>query len=184
MTPIDIDCVDGTGRDEVVAEFRTMYPRALRVHSVGHMVRSILGRLGSGGAIRRLRVFGHGAPGVQGLGRSQGGNKATLTYHSISIFAGVLRYRDILSQLTARFHHWNENGANRLGWVELHGCNVGAAGQGDGLVRLLAGLWRVNVAAGTGYQISQPGFEGYYVVAHPDGTVHTKLGTAVRTMST
>lgn len=182
MAHVNIDCVDGTGTDEFVQELRQMYPGALRVDSVGHMVHSVLGRLGSGRQIGRLRIFGHGSPGAQGLGQS---HTVSQPWRMIGIDARcALLFRDTLALLTGRFAHWTVAAApgrpehSRAGWVELHGCDV-AAGGGVLLVTDLASLWGVNVAAGTGTQDWTPGFEGYYVVGHPDGSYDTKMGTEV-----
>jgi hypothetical protein len=168
VVPIDIDCVDGTGTDPESQVDRRLYPRALRVHSLGHMVDSILGYLLAAGSprIRRLRVFAHGAPGRQGLGQSAGGPDATAHYREISI--EYLRYVDILARLRGHFE--------RGGWVELHGCRVGAGIAGHELVRTLSAVWQVRVAAGMGDQTIDPGFEGKYIVGLPNGTVQVKFG--------
>jgi len=193
MSDIDLDCVDGTGNDSVVQTFRRMYPHAQRVHSVGHLVHSILGALGSGRQIRRLRIFGHGAPGYQGLGQSAGGPPATSGYRCIQFSGGDLAYRDVLAQLCGRFARWTDTGlsdghgrahdTDRSGWVEMHGCNVAAGAEGLKLIVELSALWRVNVAGGSGYQIPNPGFEGPYVVAYPNRTLQTKMGTPVTAMT-
>ncbi len=173
MAHMDIDCVDSTGNDETVKTFRRALPMALRVHTVGHMVRSIEHQLGLGRAnkLRRLRVFAHGSPGEQGLGRSQ--NVQAVNYLSIRMSGNELSYRDVLASLQGRFASG--------GWVELHGCSVGQGEPGRRLTLALARLWRVNVLAGTVTQYTSAGFETSYIVAHPNGQVQERSGHQVVT---
>ncbi len=170
---LDLDCVDATGRDETVAWFRQHLPHALRVHSIGHMVRSVQQHLGEAGRIRRLRVFGHGAPGIQGLGRSHEYHPKR-PYLNIQVSKGQLQYRDVLSDLQGRF-----STARPRGWVELHGCQVGAGGAGgpgQALALALAQLWQVPIAAGAVIQNTDAGFETCYIVAYPNGRVQWRTG--------
>lgn len=118
-----IDCVDWSiTNDEAMRVFQARLPNALRVNSVGQMVRLIEQRLGDRGQIRRLQIFGKGIAGAQGLGNSRTLFQANL-YNQISIGAdSEVHYRDILGRLTSRFI--------RGGWAELHGCRVGAGAPG------------------------------------------------------
>lgn len=155
--PIDIDCVDGTGTDEAMVLNRALFPDALRVHSVGHMVRSILAVL-SQRRLRRLRIFAHGDPGRQGLGRSAQIGQIGVDYLALQLRDdGTLAHRELLGQLRGKFLPG--------GWAELHGCSV-AGEDGQRLLRELAKAWQVNVAAGIGVQHSAAGWEGNYLVAH------------------
>src|SRR5262245_59910331 len=77
MAILNLDCVDGTGTDDDILYFRGILPYALRVHSVGDMVRRLEERLNpacsdgrSRHQLHRLRIFAHGNSGAQGLGNS------------------------------------------------------------------------------------------------------------------
>jgi hypothetical protein len=169
MANFDIDCIDGTGTDGLARELDRKFPAALRVNSVGQLVRSVESRLGGNqNRIRRLRVFAHGSPGSQGLGRSRDPGPP---YRSIRSAGGSLQFATELGRLRSRFASG--------GWAELHGCSVGAGSAGRSLVVSLASLWGVNVAAGTVVQQpGNPGFETHYVVASPNGSVRERRGVA------
>lgn len=175
---MDIDCVDAGGikNDEAMMAYRRSMPHALHVHSVGHMVRSIDNRLGRNtrNTIRRLRVFGHGTPGGQGLGQSQYmfGPKSR-SYLTIRMAGNHLQYESVLAGLCGKFAPG--------GWVELHGCEVGQGEAGKNLTKALARLWGVNVAAGTVIQQTDAGFETRYIVAQPGGHVMEHTGNYVFT---
>ena len=166
---INIDCVDwqSTG-DAYVSVIQRRLPAALKVNSVGQMVNLIEQRLGSNRRMRRLRIFGHGISGVQGLGNS-GSLFQTNLYNQITIGSNSeVLYADILGRLRTRFLSG--------GWAELHGCNVGASAVGWNLLKGLARLWQVNVAAGTSLQTTAAGFEVAYRVAQPNGQVRWRRG--------
>jgi hypothetical protein len=138
MADVLIDCVDGTGRDDNGFYRRRILPTAIRVNTIGHMVDAIVARLGHSDRIRRLRIFGHGSPGRQGLGNSSVGGIWT---HEISLAYFAVQ-RPYLERLCGHFAPG--------GWVELSGCEVGACTTGANLLRSLAILWDVHVAAGIG----------------------------------
>ena len=172
---INIDCVDCyrvDRNDLAVRIFQQRLPDALRVSSIGHMVDLIEGRLGAAGKMRRLRIFGHGIPGAQGLGNSYHLFTTDL-YNQITLRPGnEVGYADVLGRLTPRF--------DRGGWVELQGCSVGGGPQGWNLLKALAELWQVNVAAATVCQTPDAGFEVQYRVAERGGRVHTRRGNPYR----
>ena len=155
-----IDCVDSMGQDENGHYRRLILPDAIRINTIGQMVSAILGRLGQGDRIQRLRVFGHGCPGYQGLGNSE--RASSDWYHSISMHYWR-QQSPVLSRLCGHFAP--------DGWVELSGCHVGQGSAGQALLLHLAQLWGVEVAAGVEYQSPDPGLEGPVPVAFPDGTV-------------
>lgn len=165
---MDIDCVDWHREgDSSTAADQQHLPDAIRVNSVGQMVRLIDLRLAND-RIRRLRIFGHGDPGVQGLGNSI--SSQTHLYNQITTDTGTrVTYANVLGGLRGKF----AQGA----WVELHGCSVGAGAAGWNLLKGLAQLWQVKVAAGVVDQDDGGGFEGaYYRVAWPDGRVYSRRG--------
>ncbi len=167
MAEMNIDCVDAGGikNDEAMRIYRRNMPNALHVHSVGHMVRSIE---------QRLRIFGHGMPGAQGLGQSLYAlGPKSRSYRIIQMAGNQLEYANVLASLHGRFAQG--------GWVELHGCEVGQGEPGRRLTRALAQLWGVNVAAGTVIQNTSAGFETRYIVARPDGHVSEHTGNYVYT---
>jgi hypothetical protein len=131
------------------------------------MVRFIERYLNPNDLIRRLRVFGHGSRGRQGLGRSRTQGPG---YLEIRMAGGQLQYQDELVRLQGRFAAG--------GWAELHGCSVGDGSEGRALVVALARLWHVSVAAGTFAQWPGGGFEVSYIVARRDGRVVERLGHA------
>lgn len=138
---------------------------ALVVDTVFDMVDRIERRLGSGLKIKRLRVFGHAAPGVQGVG--------VLRSSQIDISTG--RITDISVSDAGRFIMANTGPPlDRLtgrfagdGWVELHGCNVAAGAAGTQLLEYLARLWNVTVKGSQDFQYPGGGLEGRTKTARP-----------------
>jgi hypothetical protein len=119
--------------------------------------------------IDRLRVFGHGSPGVQWVGGGWGasGNPdfTRTRAQTIRFQSGALQDRGLLAALAGRF--------TPGGLVELHGCGVGMSPAGQGLARALAQLWNVRVRAGTQTQNADEAakFEGGFIEAQPNGTI-------------
>jgi hypothetical protein len=170
---INIDCVDWhTADDEAMTILQQRLPNPILVNSVGQMVNLIEGRLRPNGRMRRLRIFGHGIAGVQGLGNSHNLYDTNL-YNQISLGIGSeVLYANMLGRLRDKFAAG--------GWAELMGCSVGGGANGWNLLKALAKLWQVNVAAGTVEQNVDAGFEVQYRVAEPNGAVHTRHGHTVR----
>ena len=166
---MNIDCVDGYSDPTMDMFHEQLGPAALRVDTVGQMVKAIEQQLGKDFLIRRLRIFGHGIPGAQGLGNSYHLFETAL-YRQITLEIGDrAEYANVLGRLRGKFE--------QHGWVELHGCSVGAGANGWNLLKALARLWQAKVAAGVVEQWTTPGFEGaYYRVAWPDGRVYARHG--------
>ncbi len=158
----------------VLQDWLKLHPGALRTLSLRDMINKVLARA-TGTTIDVLMVFGHGAPGVQTVGGGYTGNAPDFTKipgQAIRFSNGFLQDRELLGKLSGRF---TEGGslASPKGLVELHGCGVGLSSVGQGLVRMLADLWKVRVRAGLGMQVADEGdaFEGGYLEANPLGTV-------------
>lgn len=155
MADIDIDVVDGIGTDSTVREDRQLFPHAIRASSVSQMVIAIITRLGPN-RLRRLRIIGHAAAGVQGVADS----RTTMDPNRlIQVDHGVLQNPAILSMLAASF--------GPRGFVELHGCEVARGYSGKMLLADLSALWRVPVRGGVNDQDNRPGFEGPWHSATP-----------------
>ena len=156
MADIDIDVVDGVGRDVTVREDRREFPHAIRATSVSQMVMTIIGRLGPN-RLRRLRIIGHASAGLQGVADS----RTTLDPNRlIQVDAsGRLLNPTILCMLAASFAPG--------GWAELHGCEVAEGYAGKMLLTQLSTLWRVRVRGGIGDQDNRPGFEHQARTATP-----------------
>ncbi|MBI3681900.1 MAG: DUF4347 domain-containing protein [Acidobacteria bacterium] len=161
MSGMSIDVVDGNPSPDdngFVQAAQDALQGEVRVNTVGHMVGQIIRRLGQNGRIRRLRVFGHGNPGSQGLGQSHSNWSPT---HNLAVRSGVLQYATKLGELRNRF----EPG----GWAELHGCEVGAGVAGQLALFELARAWGVPVKASRTDQYVGGGLEGQVIVVWPNG---------------
>ena len=155
--PIDID-VRETGSDVdphssslnmgTLASIQQSLPGAVFADNVTQLMSRILVRLGSE-TIRRLRIFGHGAPGRQFIG---GGLFPGYDQVIGVDAAGGLMSSAVLCQLGGRFA--------RDGLVELHGCSTGAGAPGEALVAKLAIAWRVDVIASRRVQWGNTGGDG------------------------
>jgi hypothetical protein len=158
---MNIDVVDsgsGTDNGHINAQ-RLLHPGAIFAGDVGQMVTLILNRIGTSGNIERLRLFGHAAPGEQGMGNSE---HTVKPYQLIEIDGhGRLTNRDQLARLCGHF------APNAV--VELHGCNIARNHRGRELMRQLSALWNVRVRGGVENQHADAGdrFEGPVVEAHP-----------------
>lgn len=154
-----LDTVGTIRRDQI------NHPQAILVSDINQMVRDILARAGStGSTISRLRFFGHGSSGTQGLANSHSSDKMYSQYLVVDT-SGNLVNRRLLAQLRGHF----APGAI----VELHGCNVVLGHYGRQLLRQLADLWNVRVRGGAETQwadsadiIEGPTIEAYPVPGH------------------
>lgn len=145
-----------------------LHPGAIQSLTVRDMMNKILAKLGPSGSISSMRVFGHGAPGMQYVGAGFGGGSGAEHKPSaqmISAVKGVLQHTSILSMIQGRFD------ANAI--VELHGCSVGKGVGGQQFARALAQYWNVVVRAGTDlqYSDSRDSYEGGYLEAFPNGAI-------------
>lgn len=156
-----IDVVDGSMRDNgFLRQNRAFHPHAVACVSVASMVANVITRA-SGCRIKRLRIFGHGSPGHQGVG---GGRRLGPAQELTVTLFGHLQN---LAELTKLIPHFQGDAL-----VQLHGCSVGKSWRGRSLVRRLADLWHVRVQAALGKQYAdiQDAYEGTdYVEA--DGTI-------------
>ena len=163
MSDIDLDVIDGLGTDGFVQESRRTFPHAIRASSVSQMVIAIIDRLGPN-QLRRLRIIGHGAPGLQGVADS---HNTWEPNRLIRVIGRELQNPTILSMLAASF--------GPRGFAELHGCEVARGYPGKLLLADLSALWRVPVRGGVNDQTNRPGFEGRYHTAAPapgGGTIY------------
>jgi Domain of unknown function (DUF4347) len=146
MATVDVTVVD-RATDPANTIARQTYPDSIPVYSVQSMVDAIINRLNAvarqgptePAVIGRLRIVGHGQPGLQGVGDSQTTRNPRqllgLDRH------GHLMHRGVLMQLRGRFA---SNGR-----VDLHGCQVGRGREGAALLHQLKALWGVPVYAST-----------------------------------
>jgi|SRR6185436_17703104 len=180
MSDLNIDVVS-TGQNDAILAVGEMLPNKIVAMNVPHMLLQINARLGSMHKLRRLRLFGHGAPGLVCVGNVPAGlnlNSAeeNLSQHSLATIRCVahrivnptgqtmpteyfLLNAEPLGQLTNRF-------ANS-GWAEIHACHVAEGNIGERLLSMLASLWRVPVAGARGDQIPGGGLENTMIVARP-----------------
>jgi Domain of unknown function (DUF4347) len=146
MVTIEVTVVDRS-TDPANTIARQTYPDSIPAYSVQSMVDGIQQRLASAArqsptepvVIGRLRIVGHGSPGLQGMGDS------LTTQNPRQLIAldrhGHLLNRGVLLQLRGRFA--------RDARVELHGCSAGRGRQGAALLHQLKALWGVGVYAGS-----------------------------------
>jgi hypothetical protein len=175
MADMNIDVVDGIGRDGYARAVRRRLERIsdpILVNSAASLVALVLGRLG-GNRLRRLRIFGHGTGGQQGLGNSRApGPLQEIAVHCTGhteSSCGAISNQNHLRSLTGHFA--------RDGWVELLGCDVADGVQGRSLLRQLAALWNVPVKASEDDQFprsARRGLRGQVVVAYPSGAVEVR----------
>lgn len=189
---MNIDVLSSTYvNDPAIVAFGSALPHALRGEYVADMVDRICERLGAIGRIRRLRIIGHGGPGLVMVG---GGNVRSWTpgfytqremlercaLHILGVWP-----REFTGRQTGRtwrdYPLLNDLSLRRLaskfspgGWAELHGCHVAEGDAGKELLKQLAALWGVSVKAGTGEQFAGGGFENEVFVAAPDGRLQRR----------
>lgn len=153
---------------------------AFLVDTAQDMVQRIGLRLGPGLKIERLRIFGHGGPGVVQLGRLMHARvdptgQVTVPGVSNSRVTSDLNRLIMLGPegdiLNGQFLRGLRDRFARGGWCELHCCNVAARQKGKDLLKALARLWNVNVAGSEDLQYPGRGLEGTRYVARPNGTV-------------
>ncbi len=145
MPRLTLTALDYTGGFSTVAIARNTYPDAILAYSVTHMVDEILERMSrvpSRGSndpvvIELLRICGHAAPGIQGMGDSQNGSANLAENNRRQIIAvdqhGYLLNRGALVRLRGCFDNRSV--------VELHGCFIAQGPAGARLLRALSDLW-------------------------------------------
>lgn len=107
----------------------------IRATSKEDMVKKVLDELGPHDCIRKLRIVGHGAPGVISVGAGQG-------YGDCMEINGKDDWKTVLSPLKDKFC--------KVGKIVLIGCNVGACEKGRDKLKALADYFGVPVEAPTG----------------------------------
>jgi hypothetical protein len=142
------------------------------VHNTVELV-GIVTRRCNDGDLRRLRIFGHGSPGSQGLGNSVNmGNVLAIP------LPGGISWEWMLLRNIA--HCFGPDG-----YLQLHGCQVGAGQQGKRYVSELARILNVPVSASVWNQRvgvgSSDQFEAEYIEAipQPGGGVSVQLRQCV-----
>lgn len=159
MALFDLDVMDGHASYRHSANvLRQSLPRPpVRVNGLRDIVTLAVQRSWSGDQLRRLRVFGHGSAGAQGLSDSVHGQ-------------GVLPAADRISAVWVELCNLGHC-FDRSGWMELHGCNVGDGEVGKRYVATLARTLGVRVRAGRGTQTIGAGttrrYENFWVEATP-----------------
>ena len=159
MAIFDLDVMDGhTSYGQSASLLRRSLPRSpLRVNSLGDIVTLAVRRSWGGDRLRRLRVFGHGSAGTQGLSDS---------VHGRSVLPAADRISAAWMELCNLGHCFD-----RGGWIELHGCSVADGEVGKRYVASLARTIGVRVRAGRGAQTigggTTRGFENFWVEATP-----------------
>lgn len=203
MAEILIDIIsEGPSTDVAILNVRQSLPNAIVCVNIPDMVDRIQRQLGAQGSIKRLRIFGHGAPGLACVGNvpatlSLANENQQIQMNSSKIITlieqiginrqGVVMQRnhallneDRLALLRGRF--------SRQGWVELHACKVAHGAPGEALLKKLASVWQVQVKGGVVDQVAGGGLEGTSLVAYPSGQIqsrppsppaHTSAGCAV-----
>jgi hypothetical protein len=135
------------------------------------MVNRILNTLGPANKLHRLRIFGHGNEGVQGVSNSRHAPLSqTISVQCRGGVCGPLTNQNHLQRLSGRFA--------LDGWAELCGCDVGDGVQGLELLQRLAALWNVPVKASEDRQKprhARRGLGGDVVAARPNGTIYVPV---------
>lgn len=125
------------------------------------------------GDLRRLRIFGHGAPGGQGLGNSVNMENVLAIPQRAGISWEWMLLRNIA-------HCFGPDG-----YLQLLGCSVGAGLEGKRYVSELARILNVPVSAGIWKQTSGGGTSGQFEIAYieaipqPGGGVSVQLRQCV-----
>jgi hypothetical protein len=171
--PIDINVVEtGTDVDPNDVSLNrgtlrslqaTLLPGAVAARDVSDMVSRILRRLtaapenGRPAAIRHLRIYGHGVSGSQFIaGGLEPNNDQVIGVDP----GGGLLSAAVLSRLAGHFAP--------DGFVELHGCNVGAGPAGRILIGKLATVWQVTVHSSSRVQVGSTAGAGMVTpLQHP-----------------
>ena len=200
MPNIHIDVVsDGPSSDVAILAVREVLADELTCTSVLDMVDQVQGRVGVSDRIGRLRIFGHGNPGIVCIGRvSASTSLSSLNMTDLSKIIGVVRQEGVAQTgetVRTSYPLFNEDALRRLapkfsrdGWVELHACRAASGELGEQLLRRLAELWQVLVKGGIEDQFAGGGIEGMAIVAFPNGSVqrrppapppHTRAGCSV-----
>ncbi len=186
MSETNIDIVStGSSEDIAILNVRNQLSDELVCNSVIGMVSQIEQQLSPNEQIRRLRMFGHGAPGLICIGSVP----ATLTLSSaqqvldqnadktLRVVHHVIQ-NDRGQTVRDAYPLLNEHSLQRLtsrfaagAWAELHACNVAEGALGEALLKSLARMWNIMVKAGTGDQVIGGGLENTVVVAYPNGSI-------------
>jgi hypothetical protein len=137
------------------------------------------------GGLSKLIIKGHGASGLQAMGLGSGevrhanGTKTSAydktldtdarLQHSVlnADYLSKETNRQVLSLITPYF--------NAKGSVDLFGCHTASGGKGQELLKTLASIWKVPVAASTWYNWkASTTMKGSLVTASADGKIDEK----------
>jgi len=155
MPIVDLDVMDGSisYAFSAMCLVRDLNAVPEPVHSTADLV-NLVNRRCNAGDLRRLRIFGHGSPGSQGLGDSvSGGNELAIPRR-----AGISWQWMLLTNIA---HFFGPDG-----YLQLHGCSVGAASEGKRYVSELARILNVPVSAGIWKQVVGGGRSGEFEIAY------------------
>ena len=182
MSNIDIDIVsDGHSRDIAILSVRAMIADEIVAINIPDMIQKINARLRVSDQIQRLRIWGHGAPGLVCVGNvpaslSLDSTDDILERNTLKTVRVVERLAYTRSGQRREFPLLNENLLVQLqpkfaqeGWAEIHACYVADDEKGEQLLQALARVWQRRVAGGTGLQVAGGGLENTVVVARPGG---------------
>jgi hypothetical protein len=133
-------------------------------NGVAALVQSI-SQIATTATIDALRIWGHGAPGDQGV--SSGENDTDDSDWSGISAANFAQTAGLLGTLTPLF--------KSAAWAELRGCSVGADGAGRALLLDLASLWNVKVYGGEIVQAG-PDWAPPVICADPGGGLSSTDG--------
>jgi hypothetical protein len=142
---MNIDLVDVAFASERLA-FEGQHKNMVKAGSVAIGIDQVLGLLNTS-KLHRLRIHGHGMPGVQIMGAGKTDKPPRDQVISYSHKHG-LRGGAQLQRLRGHF--------SKYGLIELHGCNVANGHNGKELLWLISNLLQVSVRAATGYQGTNP----------------------------
>lgn len=158
-----ISCVSWASPDINAKIHNATNHSVVKVTSVEHFVNSVIEKAMPFGpkSIKRIKIFGHGSPGVQEVGGSSCHGEIKLD--SSSQFVGWKNGKRI-----PNFHGSRERLLRRIrphlrhdAVIELRGCKVGRGKSGTALLRKLYHVWGVRVEASTRDQVGLiPGWEG------------------------
>jgi hypothetical protein len=138
-------------------------------NGIGQMISDITRRAGLG-RLQTLRIWSHGAPGMQNVSAGASGSGA-VHWASLSL-TNLPQVMDTLAQLRQYFAPHAH--------VELRGCNVAQGPQGEQFLIELARIWGVPVQGGTIVQTTGR-WAGVVVEAQPNGGLSCTSGVAVGT---
>lgn len=175
MAVLHIDVVSkvagGSEDDAAIIQVREQLSSYIEAIDVLDMIHKVVSAVGQRNRLGRLRIFGHGNPGIFSMGQVP----STITIQSMTpshtnkvvfLARGQMVNGDQLMRL--------KNCFDARGWAELHACKVAADDAGKNLLKALAKMWNVPVKGGKVLQYAGGGIEGTVVTARPSGDISEK----------